>query len=677
MCNSGGGITIKKYIMITILLLIISLFVAGCTSTVDDSTETVEDSTTSVDETELNSVSNIGTNVLTSFNAEVESPDIDPTAYVHPLASVIGDVHIGTNVMISPGASVRGDEGQPIHVGNDSNIQDGVVIHALETEEQGEAVEHNLVEVDGKKYAVYIGDRVSMAHQSHVHGPSKVGDDSFIGMQAFVFKAEVGNNCVLEPVSAVIGVTIADGRYVSAGTVVTTQAQADALPEITEDYAYRHTNEAVVHVNEQLAEGYNEMHEPLTHIGANVLTSFNEDVETPDINSSAYIHPLASVIGNVHIGTNVMVSPGASVRGDEGQSIHVGDDSNIQDGVVLHALETEEHGEAVENNLVEVDGKKYAVYVGDRVSMAHQSHIHGPAKVGDDSFVGMQAFVFKAEVGNNCVLEPVSAVIGATVPDGRYVPAGTVVTTQAQADALPEITEDYAYRHTNEAVVHVNKQLAEGYNELHEPLTHIGANVLTSFNEDVDSPEIDSTAHINPLASIIGDVHIGANVMVSPGASVRGDEGQSIYVGDDSNIQDGVVLHALETEEHGEAVENNLVEVDSKKYAVYVGDRVSMAHQSHIHGPSMVGNDSFIGMKAFVFKATIGNNCVLEPVTAVIGVTIPDGRYVPAGSVITTQVQADALPEVTEGYAYMYTNEAVVHVNEQLAEGYNEIMGEA
>ncbi|HJH31281.1 MAG TPA: carbonic anhydrase [Methanosarcinaceae archaeon] len=241
----------------------VSLFAAGCTSTVDDLTESVEGSTSGVDETEHTTVSNIetniGSNVLTSFNEEMENPDIDPSAYVHPLASVIGNVHIGTNVMISPGASVRGDEGQPIHVGDNSNIQDGVVLHALETEEHGEAVEHNLVEVDGEKYAVYVGDRVSMAHQSHIHGPSKVGNDTFIGMQSFVFKATVGNNCVLEPVCAVIGVTIPDGRYVSAGTIVTTQAQADTLPEITDDYAYKHTNEAVVHVNEQLAEGYNEL----------------------------------------------------------------------------------------------------------------------------------------------------------------------------------------------------------------------------------------------------------------------------------------------------------------------------------------------------------------------------------------------------------------------------------
>jgi carbonic anhydrase/acetyltransferase-like protein (isoleucine patch superfamily) len=114
--------------------------------------------------------------------------------------------------------------------------------------------------------------------------------------------------------------------------------------------------------------------------------------------------------------------------------------------------------------LVEVDGQKYAVYIGERVSLAHQSQVHGPASVGNDTFIGMQAFVFKSKVGNNCVLEPTSAVIGVTIPDGRYVPAGTIVTSQAEADELPEITDDYAYKHTNEGVVYVNVNLAEGYN---------------------------------------------------------------------------------------------------------------------------------------------------------------------------------------------------------------------
>lgn len=239
----------------TVLLLSLALILAGsgCVSQGEGAEE--DNGTAAVAESEA---LNIQANPITPWNPEPTYPVIDPTAYIHPQASLIGNVTIGADVMVSPMASVRSDEGMPIFVGSESNIQDGVVLHGLETiDEEGEPVEKNLVEVDGKKYSVYIGERVSLAHQSQVHGPAYVGNDSFIGMQAFVFKAQVGNDCVLEPTSAVIGVTIPDGRYVPAGTTVTTQAEADKLPEITDDYAYKHTNEAVVYVNVNLAEGYN------------------------------------------------------------------------------------------------------------------------------------------------------------------------------------------------------------------------------------------------------------------------------------------------------------------------------------------------------------------------------------------------------------------------------------
>lgn len=242
----------KQVFIILILSLLISLAGSGCVS---DSKGAEEGS---AEATNAKEFSNIMANAVTPWNPEPTEPVIDPTAYVHPQASVIGNVKIGANIMISPMASVRSDEGMPIFVGDNSNIQDGVVLHALETiDEEGEPVEKNLVEVDGKKYAVYIGENVSLAHQAQVHGPAYVGNDTFIGMQSFVFKSKVGNNCVLEPKSAVIGVTVADGRYVPAGETITTQEEADKLPEITDDYAYRHTNEAVVYVNTNLAEGYN------------------------------------------------------------------------------------------------------------------------------------------------------------------------------------------------------------------------------------------------------------------------------------------------------------------------------------------------------------------------------------------------------------------------------------
>ncbi len=200
---------------------------------------------------------NIHANVITPFCPQTAEPNIDPTAYVHPLAAAIGNIHIGRRVLVSPCASVRGDEGQPIWVGDEANVQDGVVLHALETWEDGEPVEKNLVTVDGKEYAVYIGKRVSLAHQAQVHGPAAVGDDTFIGMQALVFKSEVGANCVVEPKALLLGVKVADGRYVPAGSVIKTQTAANALPVITDDYAFKHLNEGVVHVNTHLADGYN------------------------------------------------------------------------------------------------------------------------------------------------------------------------------------------------------------------------------------------------------------------------------------------------------------------------------------------------------------------------------------------------------------------------------------
>ena len=185
----------------------------------------------------------------------------------------------------------------------------------------------------------------------------------------------------------------------------------------------------------------------------------------PVIETSAYVHPLAAVIGNVFIGKRVMVSPCASVRGDEGQPLFIGDESNVQDGVVIHALETDHEGKEIEQNLVEWDEKKYAVYIGIRVSLAHQAHIHGPAFVGDYTFVGMKSLVFKSRVGTHCVIEPGCIILGVSIASGRYVPAGTTLKDQAAADNLPLITDDYTFKSINKEVVRVNTGLADGYNK--------------------------------------------------------------------------------------------------------------------------------------------------------------------------------------------------------------------
>lgn len=199
-------------------------------------------------------MANIMSNPKTSFQSLSVAPRIYPSAYVHPTASVIGDVDIGPWVMVAPFASIRADEGTPFWIGARSNMQDGVVMHALET--HGENEVKNTVEVRGKRYAIYIGERVSLAHQSQVHGPSLIEDDCFIGMKAFVFKSMIGKGSVIEPGAMVMDVIVPTGRYVKAGMVLTSQSEADRLPKIDESYPMRALNAEVVKVNTELAKEY-------------------------------------------------------------------------------------------------------------------------------------------------------------------------------------------------------------------------------------------------------------------------------------------------------------------------------------------------------------------------------------------------------------------------------------
>ena len=170
---------------------------------------------------------------------------------------------------------------------------------------------------------------------------------------------------------------------------------------------------------------------------------------------------MAVVIGDVEICAEVMVAPFVSIRADEGSPFHIGAKSDVQDGVIMHALETD--GEYFQRNTLEVKGKRYAIFIGERVSLAHQCQIHGPALVEDSCFIGMQAFVFKSQIGEGSVVEPCAKVIGVEVPKGRYVPAGAVIKDQSKADDLPVIDENYPLKDLNAEVVKVNNELATAY----------------------------------------------------------------------------------------------------------------------------------------------------------------------------------------------------------------------
>lgn len=214
------------------------------------------------------------------------------------------------------------------------------------------------------------------------------------------------------------------------------------------------------------------------------------------------------------------------------------------------------------------------------------------------------------------------------------------------------------------------------------PWPNIHQNVQTDFNNEIKSPQIADDSFIHPFAVVIGNCHIGKMVLMAPTSVCRGDEGTPIYLGDYSNVQDGVILHALETTLNGQNIDNRrfsgsgdmLLANDSRfaqGYAIFIGDKVSLAHDSMVHGPAWVGNNTFVGMKSLIFNAKVGNNVAIGVSSTITGgVIIADNKYVPPGSIIVTQQQADALSSRI-GSPYENINKDVIHVNEALAEAYN------
>jgi carbonic anhydrase/acetyltransferase-like protein (isoleucine patch superfamily) len=111
-------------------------------------------------------------------------PAIDPEAYVHPDAVVIGDVTIGAESTVWPGAVLRGDYGT-ITIGARSSVQDGTVIHA------------------GPGFPTVVGDGCVIGHLAHLEGCT-LEDDSLAGSGSVILHhavvgtgATVGANAVV------------------------------------------------------------------------------------------------------------------------------------------------------------------------------------------------------------------------------------------------------------------------------------------------------------------------------------------------------------------------------------------------------------------------------------------------------------------------------------------------
>lgn len=251
--------------------------------------------------------------------------------------------------------------------------------------------------------------------------------------------------------------------------------------------------------------------------GPGVTTSFSDTMERPIVPASTYVHPQASLVGYIEVGHQALIAPQASIRADLGKSIVLGDRVCVLDGAVIQALPTQEGGKPLIENTVMVNGETYAVHIGDRAVIAPQAQIHGPAVIGPDSYVGMQALVFRSRIGERCVVEPRAAVIGVNVPDGHVVPAGMVVTDQEQANRLPALSAGHPYAETARQTVKSSVELARGYRALN-PLPGVTV-------EDDELPPLEDehgAGHGEPHAGAGGDGHADAGHDAAHDAATAG-----------------------------------------------------------------------------------------------------------------------------------------------------------
>ena len=150
----------------------------------------------------------------------------------------------------------------------------------------------------------------------------------------------------------------------------------------------------------------------------------------PQVSSTAYVHPSATLIGNVVVEDRVFVGPHAVIRADEPGpdgtvvSIVIGEGANIQDCAVIHAL------------------GGTGVTIGPKSSIAHAAVIHGPCEIGFGCFVGFRSVVFRATLGDGAIVLHQALVDGVVVPKGLAIPSMTYVGSQEDVDRLSRPTPD-------------------------------------------------------------------------------------------------------------------------------------------------------------------------------------------------------------------------------------------
>ncbi|NQT16174.1 MAG: carbonate dehydratase [Planctomycetes bacterium] len=167
----------------------------------------------------------------------------------------------------------------------------------------------------------------------------------------------------------------------------------------------------------------------------------------PKVARSAYVHPTATILGNVIVEEEAFIGPGAVIRADEPgpdgkvRPIIIGEQVNVQDCAVVHALGGSE------------------VNVGHGSSITHAAVVHGPCDIGANCLIGFNSVVFRATLGNGVIVMHQALVEGVNVPPALHVPSMTAVQSEEDVRRLGPAPPDLVA--FAQKVTRVNLQLRE------------------------------------------------------------------------------------------------------------------------------------------------------------------------------------------------------------------------
>lgn len=137
-------------------------------------------------------------------------PVVDPSSFIHPLASVTGNVIIGKNVYVGPGAALRGDWGQII-IEDGCNIQENCTIHMF------------------PGVTVLLKEAAHIGHGAIIHGAS-IGRNCLIGMNAVIMdNVQLGDECIVGALTFIKADEIFESRSLIVGN------PAKKIKEVSDD----------------------------------------------------------------------------------------------------------------------------------------------------------------------------------------------------------------------------------------------------------------------------------------------------------------------------------------------------------------------------------------------------------------------------------------------------------